>query len=347
MEARYGRRLVVAILGVCFLSVNATLATEPRLGNLRTKNFVVTAPTQELASQIGFAAEKYRRELAREWLGREIPDWPQPCVITAYLKPQAFGETSFSFAGQRGKPSRPFDFVMQLNGSRERILDSVLPHEVSHTIFATHFGQPLPRWADEGACTTVEHISERRKNHQMLIEFLTTGRGIPFNKMFVMKQYPRDILPLYAQGYSLCRFLIQRGGKRKFIKFMGEGMERSDWGSAVSNHYKIKDLSGLQVQWLKWVKEGCPNPRQQLVADERNEYLANANRSKFDEEPSVAVAPNDGPIKQVPIDSPLVEPNSNQSSSSTSEQKRITSSSSSENFYLREIERAKSGTLFR
>ena len=37
-----------------------------------------------------------------------------------------------------------------------RILDSVLPHEITHTIFATHFGQPLPRWADEGACTTVD-----------------------------------------------------------------------------------------------------------------------------------------------------------------------------------------------
>ena len=61
---------------------------------------------------------------------------------------------------------------MSIQGSRQRILDSVLPHEVTHTIFASHFRQPLPRWADEGACTTVEHASERAKQEKMLIEFL-------------------------------------------------------------------------------------------------------------------------------------------------------------------------------
>ena len=62
---------------------------------------------------------------------------------------------------------------MHIQGSRERILDSVLPHEITHTIFATHFGRPLPRWADEGACTTVEHVSEKAKQDNFLIQFLT------------------------------------------------------------------------------------------------------------------------------------------------------------------------------
>ena len=68
---------------------------------------------------------------------------------------------------------------MKIQGSRERILDSVLPHEITHTIFATHFGRPLPRWADEGACTTVEHASEKAKQDKLLIQFLLTDRGIP------------------------------------------------------------------------------------------------------------------------------------------------------------------------
>ena len=33
----------------------------------RTQNFVSTAPTQQLAVEIGEAAEKYRRDLAIEW----------------------------------------------------------------------------------------------------------------------------------------------------------------------------------------------------------------------------------------------------------------------------------------
>ena len=107
---------------------------------------------------------------------------------------------------------RPFGWRMSIQGSYQRVMDSVLPHEVTHTIFATHFGQPLPRWADEGACTTVEHESEKNKQHHNLIRFLQTRRGIPFNKMFAMKEYPPDVLPLYAQGYSVTRYLIQQGG---------------------------------------------------------------------------------------------------------------------------------------
>lgn len=348
MEARICRLAALVVTVSLFTSLQNSFANENARGNLRTRNFVVTAPNQELASKIGFAAEKYRKELAKEWLGREIPDWPKPCIITANLKPQAFGETSFSFAGRPGTPSQPFDFVMQLNGSSERILDSVLPHEVSHTIFATHFGQPLPRWADEGACTTVEHLSERRKNHSMLIEFLTTGRGIPFNRMFAMKNYPRDILPLYAQGYSLCRYLIQRGGKRKFIQFMEAGMQNSNWTGAVSNHYQIKDLSELQVQWLTWVKKGCPRPNDQILV---STSPAKESGKEFYSPPSqsIQVASASSPIEQTPVDPKFVDPPNSMSPLSTERRsfEGASATMAEDNFYLREIQRSKSGTLLR
>jgi hypothetical protein len=153
---------------------------------------------------------------------------------------------------------RPFGWQMTIQGSRERLLDSVLPHEITHTIFATHFGRPLPRWADEGACTTVEHISEKTKQQRLLINFLTTGRGIAFNRMFAMKEYPPDILPLYSQGYSLARYLIAQGGKRKFIEYVGDGMDWNNWTAATKKHYGIESLSDLQVAWLDWVRRGSP-----------------------------------------------------------------------------------------
>ncbi|MGH9198154.1 MAG: hypothetical protein ACRD1T_20775, partial [Acidimicrobiia bacterium] len=132
------------------------------------------------------------------------------------------------------------------------------PHEVTHTIFATHFGRPLPRWADEGACTTVEHDSEKHKQHRMLYEFLTTGRGIAFNQMFAMTEYPPDVLPLYSQGYSLVRYLIAHGGKQKFVQYVGDGMRMNNWTKATQTHYAFHSLSELQVTWLEWVRRGCP-----------------------------------------------------------------------------------------
>jgi hypothetical protein len=153
-----------------------------------------------------------------------------------------------------------FNWTMTIQGSEERILDSVLPHEITHTIFASHFRCPLPRWADEGACTTVEHPVERARQHRLLIEFLTTGRGIAFPEMFAMQDYPADVLPLYSQGYSLARYLIERGGRHKYVAFVGDGLASKDWSGAVRKHYGVSTVAQLQHTWLGWVKEGCPAP---------------------------------------------------------------------------------------
>ncbi len=250
------------------LSATMIVASTLSLGaSYRTQNFIVTAPTSQLACEIGDRAEVYRRSLALEWLGRELRPWRDPCPIAAQVGPHlgAGGRTSFMF--DRG---RPFGWSMIIQGSRERLLDSVLPHEVTHTIFATHFGGPLPRWADEGACTTVEHVSEKTKQHRMLYRFLTTGRGIAFNRMFAMSEYPDDILPLYSQGYSLARFLIAQGGKQRFVRYVGDGMKARNWTAATNEYYGYKSLSDLQVTWLDWVRRGCPaiKPESTMVAVE-------------------------------------------------------------------------------
>lgn len=255
MEARLTSAAIVA---VAFLSLGA---------GYRTENFLVTASSADVAQQVAETAEAMRRDLAIEWLGSEIDPWQDICPITVNVGSHlgAGGATSFMFEN-----GRPFGWTMTIQGSRERILDSVLPHEITHTIFATHFGRPLPRWADEGACTTVEDISERQKQHDMLYEFLTTHRGIAFNEMFAMTEYPSDVLPLYSQGYSLARFFIAQGGKRKFMEYVGDGMNWDNWTRATQKHYGFGSLSELQITWLDWVRRGSPAlpPQASMIAQQ-------------------------------------------------------------------------------
>ncbi len=244
MDARFVRAAVVLL--AAWVSMGA---------GFRTQNFIVEAPTKELAEEIGRAAETYRHDLAMDWLGQTMPNWSQPCPITAQVGETlgAGGATSFLF-----DHGEVFGWKMNIQGSHARILDSVLPHEVTHTIFATHFRRPLPRWADEGACTTVEDISERSKQQTMLIQFLKSGRGIAFSQMFVMKEYPHDVLPLYAQGYSLARYLLDQGGKHKFLEYVGEGMQTDNWPVTTKKFYGFDNLGDLQNSWLQWVKQGSP-----------------------------------------------------------------------------------------
>lgn len=253
------RLLVPALLALCTILPLGSL----QAAGYRTANFIIEAPTEQLARRIGDAAEQYRHDLAIEWVGQPLPRWSRPCPITAQVAPTlgAGGATSFVF--DRGEV---FNWTMTIQGSEERVLDSVLPHEITHTIFASHFRQPLPRWADEGACTTVEHPVERARQHRMLIEFLRTGRGIAFPDMFAMREYPADVLPLYSQGYSLARYLIERGGRRRYVAFVGDGLASDNWPAALGQHYGINDLGRLQTVWLDWVKHGCPAPPAAIAA---------------------------------------------------------------------------------
>ncbi len=289
MEARILRAALVAAL----LSVSMG-------ASYRTPNFVVQTQSPQLAEQFAKAAEKYRHDLAIDWLGKPMPDWSQPCVMTVRVGPTlgAGGATTFVF--DRGEV---FGWRMTIQGSRERILDSVLPHEITHMIFASRFRCPLPRWADEGGATSVECQSERAKHYKMLVQFLRSHRGIAFSRMFAMSEYPSDIMPLYAQGYTLCDFLIQKGGRRKFVEFLADGLKSSQWSAAIHRHYGIQGVGSLQNTWLAWVRQGFP--RIQSQTPDTTEMLAADKRAR--PEPNLilrmgkAAASNDAPADLAPV----------------------------------------------
>jgi len=265
MEARAIRAAIVA--AVLLVSLGA---------RHRSANFIVETPDPAFAGQVAAAAEKYRRELAVEWLGAAMPNWSQPCVMTVRAGPRLGPGGATTFIFDRGEV---FGWRMTIQGSRQRILDSVLPHEITHMIFASRFRQPLPRWADEGGATSVEHVSERNKYRQMLYQFLQTGRGIAFNRMFAMKDYPADVMPLYAQGYSVAEYLIGQYGRRKYVAFITAGLKAQDWSAALRQTYGIGGAAALQNTWLAWVRQGSPpiRPRQDHpAATPAAEMLASA-----------------------------------------------------------------------
>ncbi len=248
----------------------------------QSQNFIVFASTPQLAARVSKTAETHRRELAQYWLGKELSAWSERCPIHVQTGPRmgAGGETRFSLiSGGVG------NWGMSIQGTEERVLDSVLPHEITHTIFATHFApydKYVPRWADEGACTTVEHVAEKSKHEYFLQEFLRTRRGISFNKMFSLKDYPNDILPLYAQGHSVVQFLLDQGGPRKFVAFLEDGMRTGAWEAAMSRSYDYKTLGELQLLWNKWLADGSP---ENLVA-----YAPSLKRNGTDAPVALATA---------------------------------------------------------
>ncbi len=224
-----------------------------------SQNFIVFASSPQWAQQVAEMAELNRHDLAIYWLGKELPPWSErvPVHVEAGEHLGAGGETRFSLLGG----DRIGQWMMSVSGSQERILDSVLPHEITHTIFATHFaplGKYVPRWADEGACTTVEHVSEKKKHQDHLRLFLQSRRGLAFNQMFALKEYPPDIMPLYAQGHSAVQFLLDQGGSQKFVKFLEAGMRSDAWHESLKQFYHYDSIGQFQTLWNRWLADGSP-----------------------------------------------------------------------------------------
>ena len=232
-----------------------------------TPNFEVEAPTAAIAEKVALTAERCREDLATEWLGHKLPNWFKPCQVRVKVGQfGAGGATTFSFAG-----GEVYGWDMTVQGSLERILDSVIPHEVSHTIFACHFRRPLPRWADEGAATLAEEDSERGRQRKLAEEVMPSKRRIPLRELLSITEYPKNmqhVLTLYAEGFSLADFLVQKGGKSRFLAFMQDA-HVSGWDASLRRHYEEESVEALESKWSHWVIAGSPAlrlPEGELVA---------------------------------------------------------------------------------
>jgi hypothetical protein len=245
------RRLFYSVaVAIVFCALPAAAAT------YHTTNFTVDAPTTELARQFGEQAEHFRKLKAREWLGQEMPNWQHPCPLKVTISRDGpSGATTFDFGRQ------PISQYMQISGPLERLLNSVLPHEITHTVFAYYFKQPVPRWADEGGSVLSEDDMERNRHDQMCRQLLNAGRAMRVGWLFSLKDYPSDVMVLYAQGFSLSRFLVDSADRQTFLEFVKSGMHQG-WDQATQRYYHFDSVNELETAWI----ESLRRPRNGAIA---------------------------------------------------------------------------------
>ncbi len=246
----------------------------------RTVNFVVEARDAETARLVAERAEVLRKTIALQWLGHELPSWSQPCPVKVKLTGgEAGGVTSFGFAG--GKVS---DQEMSVEGRIDRILASALPHEVTHTIFAAYFGGPMPRWADEGASLLSEDLRERRRHDQISLDLLGRRGDMALAKLFRVEDYPSDLMGFYGQGYSVSRFLVEMGGRPRFLAFVRDGL-RGQWDAAAKTHYGLTDVRELDRACApgiaSWCRERSAEIGWSYVRNQENNFLILLMRATF------------------------------------------------------------------
>ncbi|MCI0680919.1 MAG: hypothetical protein L0Y71_02345 [Gemmataceae bacterium] len=241
----------------------------------QTTNFLIHAPNAQIAQQVGQYAEHYRREKALQWLGYEMPPWRQPCPLHVSVTMDGpSGATSFHFG-----PATILSMKMEIQGPLDRLLASVLPHEITHTVFAHHFRQPVPRWADEGGSVLSEDDIECARHDKLTRQILNRGQQIPLRRLFNLKEYPREVMCLYAQGYSMCDYLVKRSDRRTFLSFVGHGMHHG-WDSAVQSFYGLRNVEALEAAWLQHLRDTRQQPHQDTLAAQNQGRNVNPTASR-------------------------------------------------------------------
>ena len=48
---------------------------------------------------------------------------------------------------------------------------------------------------------------------------------------------------------------------KKFVKYIGQGLQTNDWTTATKQFYHFESISDLQLTWLDWVRDGIPAPK--------------------------------------------------------------------------------------
>jgi hypothetical protein len=220
----------------------------PRPGQALNDNFVVSATTQELAEAVLEQAEELRKQIAREWLGEELPPGVGFTSICATLTEKSDDTRTF-VADDKCR-----DNLMYLTTSRAKMLGSGLAHEITHTVLATQFRGKLPVWAEEGAASLrddPERIALRRRIIQW---FERTGNWPALREILTARQIlPRDHAANTVAA-SLTEHLLSRGDRARFLEFAIAG-KNSDWEVALHRFYGIRNVNELQGAWQNWARK--------------------------------------------------------------------------------------------
>lgn len=212
------------------------------------------------------AAEEARINISVFWTGRPLRgDWYRPCPITVVSEGNdvgAGGSTTMTF--DRGEV---FNWNMRVQGSRTMIRDSVIPHEVHHTVIASHARRGVERWLDEGMATLFETPQEQARIRRQAARYMDHDHCV--FRHFDDQRYPQgseNVMALYSTGFTFVEWLVEQKGTSTLWQFATDRRKASE---------KFQRFYGMSVstawgRWRTWQRDrdaASPTPMQRWYAN--------------------------------------------------------------------------------
>lgn len=226
-------------------------------GFAKSDNFQVLTPdlasaqeSHDYASEVLRCAEWWRSEIAREWLGQELPPSVGHTIINVTFR--ADRDAGLTWA--KDDPRRR-SHVLYLATTPDLALGNTLAHEMAHVVLATRYQAPhrLPAWLEEGIASRYDDDA-RQQVRQNLITWLLETRNWPHvESVLNAANISASDKQAYTVAASVTNFLLERDAdKAKLFQFAQSGTKQG-WDAALQHHYGIAGVDQLQLLWQRWL----------------------------------------------------------------------------------------------
>lgn len=221
------------------LLTSGLLLTALATPSLASDNFDCVSLTGERKIQWENEAEYWRAKWIKEFIGKDIGNYPVKVQLTIDFNGKGDGNTTYVY-DETGKVT---SFTMKVSGRGEKLQKDVLPHEVMHTVMAVYMGDITPRWADEGYATFIEQTKDQYRLRHV----------DNFKMVMNADDYPKDALNFYAQSTLMVEFLVQKKDVHTFRDFIYEFKHtQGDWPIYLKKYYGYEGYEDFQRDWQKW-----------------------------------------------------------------------------------------------
>lgn len=220
-------------------------------------NFTVFTPlwpshqqAQQYAEQVLKNAEAWRSEIARDWLGEELP----PSIGQTTINVTFTEERDAGLTWIKDDPRRRYHTIY-LSTTPDRALGSTLAHELVHVVLATRYPGPnrLAAWIEEGIAGTYDDDARQAARRQQLTWFARTGNWPELDAILNCRTISGNQKDVYAVASSLTEFLLTRGDRATLLEF-GQEANRVGWDAALRKYYQFASVSDLQTAWQQWAQ---------------------------------------------------------------------------------------------
>jgi hypothetical protein len=122
------------------------------------------------------------------------------------------------------------------------------------------------------------------------------------------------MIVLYAQGYSVCHYLVRKGGdgqigRKYLLQFLGQGMQGNtaeSWNAAANRVYGFDSVDALEEAWLTALK--TPPSRVAARDPAPGGLTSTGNRTELRSSAAPSVPLLEPPVKAVRAAAPDNEP---------------------------------------